>query len=369
MSTRGRYKEIYQELMRDIADGVYAGGGKLPTEQALAGRFGVNRQTLLKALNIMKLNGVIRSEQGRGTFVNTPAVPRAASGHRQIVFIASNLQDSFAHQVLIGIENAAGRLGFALVTCNTRNDAEREAEYLRRTRSGNAAGIILIPYFQRNRELVIRIADEIPVICLDNGFDTDRIPVVSSDHFQDSYNAVSHLIALGHRRIGFVLNSQEAAAVVDSVRLRFEGYKKALTDHGIGFSPELVAELGSALTHMRPRNVGLELYSYPAVNRLLHLDVPPTAIMLLWDELAPGAIAAIRDTCREIPRDISLVGFNDEELCMLVTPRLSSVRQDGEGLGAAAVRLLADRLDGKTAAPHIMPGKLIQRDSIAPLKP
>ena len=91
MSTQVRYKEIYRALMRDIAEGVFSGGEKLPTEQALAERFGVTRQTLLKALNIMKLEGTLRSEQGRGTFVNAPAAARPASGLRQLVYIASNL--------------------------------------------------------------------------------------------------------------------------------------------------------------------------------------------------------------------------------------------------------------------------------------
>ena len=352
MSTQVRYKEIYRALMRDIAEGVFSGGEKLPTEQALAERFGVTRQTLLKALNIMKLEGTLRSEQGRGTFVNAPAAPRPASGLRQLVYIASNLQESLAHRALVGVESAAHRHGFSLVTCNTRNDAEREAEYLRRARSGGAAGIILIPYFQRNRELALRIAAELPLVCLDNSFATDAIPLVASDNFRASYEATRHLIGLGHRRIGFLLTTLEAAREVDSVRNRFEE-----------FDPALISELGPALSHMRPSDVGLELFSYPAMNRLLHLPCPPTAVLLLWDELAPGAIAAIRDTRREVPRDVSLVGFNDDELCTLITPRLSTVRQDGEAMGEAAVRLLAERINRNTPIPPrtLVPSRFINR--------
>lgn len=117
MSTQVRYKEIYRALMRDIAEGVFSGGEKLPTEQALAERFGVTRQTLLKALNIMKLEGTLRSEQGRGTFVNAPAAPRPASGLRQLVYIASNLQEFLAHRALVGAESIVHRHDFSHVTC------------------------------------------------------------------------------------------------------------------------------------------------------------------------------------------------------------------------------------------------------------
>ena len=369
MSTQVRYKDIYRALMRDIAEGVFSGGEKLPTELALAERFGVTRQTLLKALNIMKLEGTLRSEQGRGTFVNAPAAPRPASGLRQLVYIASNLQESLAHRALVGVESAAHRHGFSLVTCNTRNDAEREAEYLRRARSGGAAGIILIPYFQRNRELALRIAAELPLVCLDNSFATDAIPLVASDNFRASYEATRRLIGLGHRRIGFLLTTLEAAREVDSVRNRFEGYRQALADAKLEFDPALISELGPALSHMRPSDVGLELFSYPAMNRLLHLPCPPTAVLLLWDELAPGAIAAIRDTRREVPRDVSLVGFNDDELCTLITPRLSTVRQDGEAMGEAAVRLLAERINRNTPIPPrtLVPSRFINRDTTASL--
>ena len=145
--------------------------------------------------------------------------------------------------------------------------------------------------------------------------------------------------------------------------------RQALADAKLEFDPALISELGPALSHMRPSDVGLELFSYPAMNRLLHLPCPPTAVLLLWDELAPGAIAAIRDTRREVPRDVSLVGFNDDELCTLITPHLSTVRQDGEAMGEAAVRLLAERINRNTPIPPrtLVPSRFINRDTTASL--
>lgn len=366
MSTQVKYKEIYQELMRDIAEGVLAGGEKLPSEQQLARRFGVTRQTVLKALNILKIQGSLRSEQGRGTFVTAPFKRAKSNSGRQLAFIASNLQDSFACRALLGIESAAHKAGFSLVTCNTRNDPEREAEYLRRARDTGIDGVILVPYFQHNRELAVRISRDLPLVCLDNGFDDCSIPVVTLDHFKASRDAVEALIVRGHRRIGFILSTFAAVDKVESVRLRFEGYKAALTDARIALDESLVVELGAALANMRPRDVGLELYGYPAMHRLMCAPQPPTAVVLLWDELAPGAYAAIRDAHRCVARDFSLVGFNDDELCTLLAPRLSSVRQDGEAMGAVAVRLLFDSIAGNAPPPVTMvEGELIIRESVS----
>ena len=69
MNVQPKYKQIYDVLTGEIAEGMFSAGEKLPTECALAGRFGVTRQTVLKALDAMKHDGVITSERGRGTFV------------------------------------------------------------------------------------------------------------------------------------------------------------------------------------------------------------------------------------------------------------------------------------------------------------
>ena len=91
MSVQPKYQQIREELTREIAAGVFASGEKLPTEEHLARQFGVARQTVLKALDAMKLEGVITSERDRGTFVAvTHGRKRSAQENcRQLVFISS----------------------------------------------------------------------------------------------------------------------------------------------------------------------------------------------------------------------------------------------------------------------------------------
>ena len=269
MSVQPKYQQIREELTREIAAGVFASGEKLPTEEHLARQFGVARQTVLKALDAMKLEGVITSERGRGTFVAvTHGRKRSAQENcRQLVFISSNLEDSFGHRVLLGVERAARQIGCSLVTCNTRNDSEREAEYLRRARNTGADGIILLPYLRHpNGELVSRVAESVPLVCVDNVPPGVTVPLVTTDNFRAAHDAVLRLIDMGHRNIGFILSRMEYAAAPGSIGDRYRGYRRALEERGIEFRPEWVAELGPHLAEARPQDIGLELYGYPAMH-------------------------------------------------------------------------------------------------------
>lgn len=372
MSVQPKYQQIREELTREIAAGVFASGEKLPTEEHLARQFGVARQTVLKALDAMKLEGVITSERGRGTFVAVTHGRRRSEqdGNRQLVFISANLEDSFGHRVLLGVERAARQIGCSLVTCNTRYDSEREAEYLRRARNTGADGIILLPYLRHpNSELVSRVAESVPLICVDNVPSGVTVPLVTTDNFRAMYDATLRLIDMGHRKIGFILSRMEYAALPGTIGDRYRGYRKALEEREIEFRQEWVVELGPHLAEARPRDIGLELYGYPAMHRLMSCIVPPTAVILLWDELAPGALAAIRNGRRRVPEDFSLLGFNDDELCSLTDPMLSSVRQPAEELGETAVRLIEEMRSGITPPPVTrLQNRLILRDSIAPYR-
>ena len=281
---------------------------------------------------------------------------------------AGDLEDSFGHRVLLGVERAARQIGCSLVTCNTRNDSEREAEYLRRARNTGADGIILLPYLRHpNGELVTRVAESVPLVCVDNVPPGVTVPLVTTDNFRAMHDATLRLIDMGHRKIGFILSRMEYAALPGTIGDRYRGYRQALEERGIEFRQEWVVELGPHLAEVRPRDIGLELYGYPAMHRLMSCTEPPTAVLLLWDELGPGALAAIRNGRRRVPEDFSLLGFNDDELCSLTDPMLSSVRQPAEELGETAVQLLDDMRRGNLPPPvTLLQNHLILRDSIAP---
>jgi LacI family transcriptional regulator len=166
--------------------------------------------------------------------------------------------------------------------------------------------------------------------------------------------AVAHLVGLGHRRIAHIAGSDE----MSTGATRRRGYQEALERHDIPFDPDLLAE-GSYR----------ELGGYDAMRSLLALADPPTAVFAVNDLAAAGAIRAIREAGFDVPRDISIVGFNDLSTVAPTAPSLTTLRLPVQEMGMmAAQRLLAQILDGAVFhEPVIMPVSLIARDSSGPV--
>lgn len=366
MGAAAKYRTIYNTLIREVGEGVFAVGCCLPTENELAARFGVSRQTVLKALDLLKAEGVLSGIRGRGTFVvraaSRPGEPR---GGRQLAFVCIDIQDSFGHEVFLGFEAEAARSGYTVAVGNSSYDALREAEHLKRLHAQGVAGIALVPFLAANRKLVLDLHGAgWPVVCIDNHYGIDGVPCIVTDNRRAAYGATLRLIRAGRSRIGFLTNTFDALETSFPVRERFEGYRQALSEGGLEFRRELVQELGPALTASRPTDVGLDIFGYQAMHKLLMSPERPDAVLLLWDELAPGALNAIRNSRLNVPEDIALVGFNDDSFCTLLTPPLTTIRQPARRMGELAARQLIELAGGGAVPPEtVLQNQLIRRGS------
>jgi LacI family transcriptional regulator len=161
---------------------------------------------------------------------------------------------------------------------------------------------------------------------------------------------------LGHKRIGFIAGRNELA----SARERLEAYKAALRDHALPFDAGLVAagDFEQAL-------------AYQATKALLQAKHPPSAIFAANDLSAFGAMEAIREVELTIPKDISVIGFDDIPQASIAYPKLTTVRQPLSEMGRVAAKLLLEQI-AKPATPHqhiTLHTQLILRDSCqAPLQ-
>jgi LacI family transcriptional regulator len=145
---------------------------------------------------------------------------------------------------------------------------------------------------------------------------------------------VAHIIGLGHRRIAFVAG----APGLPTTEERLEGYRLALDVAGIAFDPGLV-ECGES--RIEP--------ACEAVRRLLALKERPTAIMTGNNLMTIGAMGALREAGLDVPRDVSLVGFDDFDWAEVMSPRLTLMAQPVDELGRRAVRLLVRRIANPNA--------------------
>jgi LacI family transcriptional regulator len=194
----------------------------------------------------------------------------------------------------------------------------------------NASPIVLINYFRNETSL----------------------PVVRADNFHGARDAVAHLVGLGHRRIGFI----RGTAYTGQSEQRERGYCAALADAGIAFDPALVRDGG-----FQERG-GLE-----AGRELMAMDDPPTAVFAGSDMMAFGCMNAIREKGLNIPKDVSVIGFDDIPAASLTQPPLTTLRHPFQAMAQAAVQELVRRIRGEPGRHRIeFPSEFVIRESTAP---
>jgi DNA-binding LacI/PurR family transcriptional regulator len=178
----------------------------------------------------------------------------------------------------------------------------------------------------------VAIAEEgFPAVVVAEHFDDPRVNCVYSDSGPDSKRAIEHLIHLGHRQIAFVMNHLRDRDHTD----RHDAYKAALEAAGIAYNGDMVISVPADLAGGKA-----------ALNRLVSMPVPPTAVYYADPLACVGAIARANEIGLKIPEDISIVGFDDADIRLRVFPALTAVCQDASQLGFEASLWLTRKLMG-----------------------
>jgi len=362
------YRQFADILRKEILSGRYKPGEYIPSERQLSQAHSINRITVRRGLAQLIKEGFLYSVPGTGTFVPEAkgiqqAIERKKSfkrlakkknincilrccypANRSPIFLSPYYMDIFAM-----LQKESSRLGYN-VSFNFIISLKEEKETARTILETNSDGIILIGNMEKNFILSL-YNKKIPLMLVDNYLDKPNISSVMPDNKKGAYMAVKYLIGLGHRKIGFISAPLDQPAATE----RLEGYSQALKEAGIKFDENLIVE-----------SCFLVEDGYRAMEKFLKKKALPTAIFAINDETAIGAIKAIREKSKLlIPRDISVVGFDDIEWASYSCPPLTTVKVHKEEMGAIAVRKLAELLKGETSLPTktIVPVELIIRQS------
>jgi LacI family transcriptional regulator len=266
--------------------------------------------------------------------------PRGPAADRVVSLVFDTLENPYSTQVQRGVLAAAQELGMGI--------AVEELCPVDSASTPDPVAIALQP-----AQVKAFARSDLPLLAIDPLNPDDSVISVSSTNFTGGVQAAAHLVELGHRRIGL------AGGPSDSVtgRERDHGYRSALETAGLMLDEDLM--LQGAFTYEAGVAMGLEL---------LGRDEPPTAIVAACDLTALGVLEAARQAGLSVPRDLSVVGFDDTPPALWSAPPLTTVRQNMTGMGRVALRTLIEIAEGREPVSHRieLATTLVLRQSTAP---
>ena len=368
------YQQIYDSLLEEIDDGVYANGKQLPTEIEVAKKYFVSRITSKKALNQLAQDGVIVRIPGRGSFIKNdcsiPTILRNKSkNHSFIGLVMGGYGSSFGLDIINGAIDRAEELGLHLIVKSTGNDQKREAVILKSLMDSNVSGIIVQPAHGElyNKTLLNAVYSKYPIVMIDRTMKGIDAPFIGVDNCRLSKDAVLKLIGIGHRNIALLALEDERSS---SLEERMQGFLEAFMDSHIAVKRDLWLMRISD----NAKNKGLRSTDYATHETFVdviadHLSQNPeiTAIFGTEYSVSKAAWDAVRRIGKNVPKDISIVSF-DYDQYYLGLHQLSHIYQPQREIGRCAVEVLNEILCGKTPAKktYLLNSEWVEGVSISP---
>ena len=243
--------------------------------------------------------------------------------------IISDIANPFFTSVVRGIEDVAYENEYSLLLCNSDEHLAKEELYIRVLMGEKVAGVIISPTDENSTAAKALIESRIPVVAMDRRLCHLDVDTVIVDNVQGAYDAVAHLIRLGHCRIALIGGPVQ----ITTARERQEGYEKALRDYGLPVDETLV-RIGDFKQDS----------GYCTAGELLALDDPPTAIFAANNLTTLGALNAIHEKGLNIPRDVAIVGFDDMPWAPSLDPPLTTISQPTYDMGRTTADLLLKKI-------------------------
>jgi len=282
---------------------------------------------------------------------NAFAQSLATNRSNSVGIVAQEITSAYFGALLNGIEAALEAAGMHLMVANGHGQPQAEARAVEFLIQRRADALILNLEEPSQHDLGAWAQRGVPTVVLGRKVPGGELPCVYHDHERGGRLAAAHLIAHGHERIVYLKGS-----VRHPSEARFEGYRRALQEAGLPLDGRLVVEANQSETGGRA-----------ALRQLLAEGVPFTALFATNDEMAAGAMIALREAGLDVPRDVSVVGYDDLLLARCLYPPLTTVRQPLGAMGRAAALLALKalgRAPGKEVKRKFDPS-LVERQSVA----
>ncbi len=265
----------------------------------------------------------------------------------------------FAGAMLSGAQEVAWRNGWLLLLVNSNGDAAMEKAAVQSLIQRNVDGFIYAAMFHQEIETPDYLNEQ-KIILLDCVDSAKKFDSVVPNEYQGATDAVQYLVDQGHKRIAHINTSENVIAS----RKRLKAFKDVLKANNLDFNSDYVVKVADSNS----------IDGYAGTQKLLALKELPTAIFCYTDRIAMGAYEAITEAGLSVPKDISVVGFDNQlNIADALRPPLTTVQLPHFEMGAWAVTRLLEAIDPENSEPLKQMGQviacpLVVRDSVAPPK-
>ncbi len=270
-----------------------------------------------------------------------------------LALMVTDITNPFWTTVARGVEDTASDAGYSLILCNTDERPEEVTRYFQALLARQIDGILLVPANNDFLPLKLPLAHQTPCVVLDRSLPEKLTDEVRCNSEQGAFLVTKYLLELGHRKIA-LLNGPNG---ISTVQERTQGYLRALKEAGINPNPQYLLHGYFTMES-----------GFSMASRVLAMEPRPTALFAANNFITYGAMKALQENHLNIPRDISLAGFDDLPSNFLVEPFLTVAVQPAYEMGCRATELLLSRLKQKSVGQPesiILPTSLLVRQSCA----
>jgi LacI family transcriptional regulator, galactose operon repressor len=313
-----------EPTIRDVAR--QAGVSTATVSRVISGSVAARPHTRARVLAAAEMLGYRPSEVARSLKLRTT---------RTLGLLVTDIQNPYYPEIVRAVEDTALERNLAVLLCNGADDPGREETYLDLLVDRRVDGIIIASSGLQERHGAWLARRSVPVVLVNWAAPDLALPAILGDNRAGGRLATEHLLSLGHRRIGHLSAPVRNAAAAE----RLSGIREALVNGGI--DPESVVVVEGDGKVAGGERAALEL-----LDRMPELS----AIICYNDLTAIGAVRAVRITGRQVPDDVSIVGYDDIALSSWVDPPLTTIAQPTSEMGRWAVRRLGELIRGSAGA-------------------
>ncbi|MEY8338942.1 GntR family transcriptional regulator [Lachnospiraceae bacterium 62-35] len=351
-----KYEVVANWVKENISNGRFQRGSKLPSENVLSEQFGLSRQTIRHAIDILEQENLITRMKGSGTYIGEGAKSGRSRRYFNIAVISTYTDSYIFPPILRGIENVLSKNGYMMQIAFTGNEIFREKQILQQLlEKDNIDGLIVEatksalpnPNLHFYRELMKR---RIPILFFNSSYQELGLPRVALDDFSAGRKAVEYLVKAGHKKIGGLFKCDDGQGP-----LRYAGFVKGMEEAGLKLKSRNIIWTETEST------IDMENWMDYLMNRLEDC----TALVCYNDEVAYTFLQICQKRGIEIPGQLSVISIDNSNLAVLSDVQITSFPHPLEDLGRKTAENMVKMIDNPYYdGSYLFDSQVIERDSV-----